>query len=165
MAKKEHNTFKVPLEIKELRGTDRKDRAAVEPVKFEPLRDNPEPPNFLGDIGKEEWHSILDGFKSIKIFSKLDLPTILVYCSSKDGIYTLSEKFASGEISQYITYPNGTRQISPEMITYQRHIDNLLKSGEKLGLTPVSRTKVSGLIGKPKEEDEFAKMFEKKKAQ
>jgi P27 family predicted phage terminase small subunit len=165
LAKKEHNTFKVPLEIKELRGTDRKDRAAVEPVKFEPLRDNPSPPDYMGVVGTAEWHRILDQYKATKIFSVLDIPSIAIYCSAWDDYDRIKTGLMTGKYKEIATFENGTQQVTPYMTLLQRAVDTIRVYGERLGVTPVSRTKVSGLIGKPKEEDTFGAMFDKKKAQ
>lgn len=159
-----HSTKRVPIEIKELRGTVSKNQQAVEPIKFETLRDNPQPPSYFGEVGKSEWHRILDQYKATKIFSVLDIPSITVYCKAWDDYDRIQKGLSSGIYSEFVTYENGTQQVSPHMTLLQRAIDSIRVYGERLGVTPVSRTKVSGLIGNKKEKDEFGEMFDNRKA-
>lgn len=159
-----HSTKRVPIEIKELRGTTSKYQQAVEPIKFEILRDNPEPPSYFGEVGKAEWHRILDQYKATKIFSVLDIPSITVYCKAWDDYDRIQKGLSDNIYSEFVTFDNGTQQVSPHMTLLQRAIDSIRVYGERLGVTPVSRTKVSGLIGNKKEKDEFGEMFDTRKA-
>lgn len=164
MARK-HDTMKAPIEVKELRGTVRNDRMAVEPVKFEVLDNMPEPPSYFNEVASKEWYRILEQYKAIKIFSVLDIPSIIIYCKAWDDYNRICNGLADNTIQEIVTFENGTQQVSPYMTLLQRSIDTIKIYGERLGVTPVSRTKVSGLIGKKEEKDEFEEMFGKKKAQ
>lgn len=166
MKKIEHNTMKAPIEIKKLRGTVRNDRMAIEPVKFDVLENMPEPPKYFKDVARKEWYRILEQYKAIKIFSVLDIPSIIIYCKAWDDYNRICVGLEDGSIQEIVTFENGTQQVSPYMTLLQRSIDTIKAYGERLGVTPVSRTKVSGLIGGKKDDkDPFGEMFDKKKAQ
>ena len=164
--KSRHSTKRVPIEIKELRGTLQKAGIAEEPITFEPLRDNPEPPPYFGAIATDEWHRILDQYKATKIFSKLDLPSISIYCKAVEKVHDIEMGLHDGTYQEFNTAnEKGYLQIHPIISILTKAKEDVKVFGERLGVTPVSRTKISGLIGKPKEEDTFGAMFDKKKAQ
>ena len=161
------NTRRQPIEVKELRGTDRKDRAATDPIKFEPLRDNPEPPPYFGVMATEEWDRILDQYKATKIFSKLDLPSIAIYCKAVEVVHEIEMGLHDGSYQRFNTAnEKGYLQIHPIISVLTKAKDDVKVFGERLRDTPVSRTKTSGLLGgKQHEKDEFGEMSDKKKAQ
>lgn len=165
--KSKHSTKRLPTEIKELKGTLQVHNTATDPIKFEPLRDNPEPPPYFGVIACEEWDRILDQYKATKIFSKLDLPSIAIYCKAVEKVHEIEMQLHNGTYQQFNTAnEKGYLQIHPIISVLTKAKDDVKVFGERLGVTPVSRTKISGLLGGKKDEkDEFGEMFDKKKAQ
>ena len=163
---KKRNTRRQPVELKELRGTNRADRAAVEPIRFEPIRDNPDPPPYFGVIATGEWNRILDQYKLVKIFSKLDLPSIAIYCKAVEKVHEIEVGLHDGTYQEFNTAnEKGYLQIHPIISVLTKAKDDVKVFGERLGVTPVSRTKISGLLGGKKDEmDEFGDLFDKKKA-
>lgn len=160
----EHSTKALPVEIKKLRGS-RTDRDVSDPVKFTPIRDNPPPPSYMGMWGILEWHRILDEFKISKIFSMLDIPVITMHCKAWDDYNRIQQGLMDGTYSEFTESENGYKQVSPWMTLLQRSIDTMKFTEQRLGLSPVSRTKISSSINKKDEKDEFGEMFDKKKAQ
>ena len=165
--KSKHSTKRLPTEIKELKGTLQVHNTATDPIKFEPLRDNPEPPPYFGVMATEEWDRILDQYKATKIFSKLDLPSIAIYCKAVEVVHEIEMGLHDGSYQRFNTAnEKGYLQIHPIISVLTKAKDDVKVFGERLGVTPVSRTKISGLLGGKKDEkDEFGEMFDKKKAQ
>lgn len=164
--KSTHSTRRVPREIKELKGTAKISHDAVEPIKFEVLVDMPEPPTYFGEIATDEWYRILEQYKSTKIFSVLDLPSISIYCKAVEVVDEIEMGLHNGTYQRFnVANEKGFLQIHPIISVLTKAKDDVKVFGERLGVTPVSRTKVSGLIGKKEEKDEFEEMFGKKKAQ
>ena len=163
---KKRNTRRQPVELKELRGTNRADRAAVEPIRFEPIRDNPDPPPYFGVIATGEWNRILDQYKLVKIFSKLDLPSIAIYCKAVEKVHEIEVGLHDGTYQEFNTAnEKGYLQIHPIISVLTKAKDDVKVFGERLGVTPVSRTKISGLLGGKKDDsDPFGDLFDKKKA-
>lgn len=165
--KSTHSTKRVPTEIKELKGTLQKHNMATEPIRFEPLRDNPNPPPYFGEIATDEWNRILDQYKATKIFSVLDLPSIAIYCKAVERVHEIEVGLSNGTYKEFFTLQTGYRQIDPIISILTKAKDDIKVYGERLGVTPVSRTKVSGLLGgkKGEEKDPFEELYGKKKAQ
>lgn len=157
-----HSTKRVPTELKELRSTTRTDRDAIEPIKFEVLRDNPDPPEYFGEIATAEYHRILDQYKATKIFSQLDLPSIRIYCKAVETVDEIEIGLMTGKYQRFFITETGYQQIHPIISVLTKAKDDVKVFGERLGVTPVSRTKISGLLGKDKKKDEFGEMFDGK---
>lgn len=147
----------LPTEIKKLKKTNRADRGAVEPIVFESISTKiPKPPNYFGERAKEEWTAILKQYQAIKIFSILDLPSLAIYCKAVETLEKIEDKLEDGSAKRYFTTESGYEAVHPIVTIRNKCIEEIKNFGERLGLTPVSRTKVSGLLNTKKEtRDEF----------
>lgn len=151
METEKRNTRRKPTKMKELQGTRRADREAAVPIEFESLESIPMPPDYFGEIAENEWYSILKGYQQVGIFSVLDIPAIRIYCKAVEDLEMLRNDISNGIRDIYTVTPNGLRQVSAEYTFMNRCQEVILKYGEKLGLNPASRTKISSLVSKPKD--------------
>jgi len=137
---------KIPTEIKQLRGTDRADRCAVNQMKPEPYVSIPLPPEHLGEIGKREWTVIVSNYIQLGMLSALDSGMIAAYCTQvelyieantelKDKSKLIKVKNADGSLKGYAPHP--LLKVANDAL------DRAIRIASELGLTPAARTKIS----------------------
>ena len=148
---------KLPTKIKILRGTDRADRIKEDELEFTPLGDLPTPPEWMGDLAKIEFNAILEEYFNLGILSKLDLPTLHVYCQAYDD-YVRFTKYVRGNETQ--TNDSGLESNIPQVMLRQKAMDTMLKYATQFGLTVKARSNISN--GRKKEDvDSFEAQFGK----
>lgn len=153
-----------PTALKELEGTRRADREPVEPIQFEVISgDIPKAPIYFGKRAKEIWKSVLTQYKAVGMFSAQDLPSLQVYCKAVEDLEEIEEGLKNGTYERFfVTETAKFQQIHPIMSIRTKAIDDIKVYGAMLGLNPVARTKISGLIGDGKKEDKFGNFLKKK---
>jgi P27 family predicted phage terminase small subunit len=133
------------------------------PVVFDVLKNEEYAcPPFFGEIAKLEWDTIISNYKSSGLFSNLDTPSMIAYCKAWEDYYWLEQDLASGMCSTVVTYKNGVQQVSAFISLKTKYLDTLIKFGDRLGLNPVARGKVS-LTGNGAEKVDDFDVFMKKK--
>ncbi len=143
-----------PTALKVLQGTDRKDRINIKEPK--PEIGIPTCPYFLSTAAKNEWNRIAPELEGLGLVSELDRAALAGYCElyARWG-KALRKLKKHGEVKET---PNGSVQVSPWLsIARSAEREMRLFMGE-FGMTPCSRTKVSGR-GKKKKADPSEKYF------
>jgi P27 family predicted phage terminase small subunit len=148
---------KVPTKIKMLRGTGRADRIKSDELEFRALEDLPKPPDWMGTVGKIEFDSVIDEYFNLGILSKLDLPSLNIYCQAYDDYVRLT-KYTNGNETQ--TSDKGVESNLPQMILRQKALDTVLKFACQFGLTVTARSKISN-SKKEEVKDPFEEAFGK----
>jgi P27 family predicted phage terminase small subunit len=131
---------KVPTRIKLLRGTARADRTTSDELVFRGLEGLPKPPSWMGVIGKAEFNGIIDEYFNLGILSKLDLPSLSIYCQAYDDYVRLTEFTRENETQ---TNDKGIESSLPQVILRQKALDTVLKFATQFGLTVIARSKIS----------------------
>ena len=73
---------KTPTKIKELRGTKRSDRVLENEMVVAVVEKIPSPPNWLSEIGKQEWKKVCCELFGKQMLHHIDLRLIESYCNS-----------------------------------------------------------------------------------
>jgi P27 family predicted phage terminase small subunit len=139
---------KVPTKIKMLRGTLKNTRHNPDELEFRALERLPKPPEWMGDVGKIEFNNIIDEYFNLGILSKLDLPSLSIYCQAYDDYVRLTE-YTKGNETQ-VNKVSGLTSNIPEVAIKQKALDTVLKFATQFGLTVRARSNISN---KKKEED------------
>jgi P27 family predicted phage terminase small subunit len=149
---------KVPTKIKLLRGTARADRIKSDELEFRALESLPKPPEWMGDVGKIEFNSIIDEYFNVGILSKLDLPSLSIYCQAYDDYVRLTGYTKGNETQTHSD--SGIESNLPQVILRQRAMDTVLKFATQFGLTVIARSKISN-NKKEEDKDSFEETFGK----
>ena len=145
---------KVPTKIKMLRGTARFDRIKSDELEFRALENLPKPPDWMGEVGQSEFNSIIDEYFNLGILSKLDIPSLNIYCQAYDDYVRLTVTTKGNETQ---TNDKGIESSMPQVILRQKALDTVLKFATQFGLTIIARSKISN-----KKEEKVKDPFEEK---
>lgn len=140
----------VPNEIKSRRGTLRNDRVLTPSLKTSLYQgDLPQPPEGLGEIGKEVWAQVLSE-ASTWVSYKLDIFLLGILCDQIEERSTLRE--------MVISHPQ-----EPRLRIALRELDKAIVSNlATLGLTPTDRARL-GFV-QVKSESKLEELMQRKNA-
>lgn len=100
----------------------------------------PPPPEHLTEVAKAQWVSVGTQLEKAGMITKLDYTSFVMYCET----YALYVQ-ANDDCSQrdtYITTGNGILMTAPWVTERRKYFADLMKMGEKLGLTPYARKSI-----------------------
>jgi P27 family predicted phage terminase small subunit len=148
---------KVPTKIKLLRGTLQNTRHNADELEFRALEDLPRPPDWMGEVVQLEFNSIIDEYFNLGILSRLDLPSLNIYCQAYDDYVRLTKYTKENETQ---TNDKGIESSMPQIILRQKALDTVLKFATQFGLTVIARSKISNKK-EEKAKDPFEEAFGK----
>ena len=137
---------KLPSKIKEMQGTSVPCRTLENEMQVDVVLNVPEAPEWLSEIGKEEWKKVSEQLFNIGMLHKVDLQLIAAYCNEM-SLYIETETMLrnKGRI-QAFRNADGTLKHT-QAVPYQKIAKDALNSALKLatqfGLTPVARASIS----------------------
>ena len=137
----------IPTNIKLLRGTAQPCRIRGDEAK--PDSDQIAPPDDLSADALKHWATVVGQVKAAGVMTNLDVQALALYCES----YAMW-RYAHDEIKirgPIVETPNGFPTQSPYMQIANKAFDQMQKMLTEFGMTPGSRTRVSGVKEKPKE--------------
>jgi P27 family predicted phage terminase small subunit len=127
-----------PGAIKELHGTDRKDRQRGDEPK--PAAALPEAPTHLSVVARAEWDRIAPELLALGLLSKLDRAALAAYCTAW-GRWVEAENIVREHGP--IINNNGQAALSPYLAVADRAMKQLREFLVEFGLSPSSRTRVA----------------------
>ncbi|HNS45422.1 MAG TPA: phage terminase small subunit P27 family [Alphaproteobacteria bacterium] len=98
------------------------------------------PPDFLGDIAKEEWSRMFPLLFSAMAIKATEAANLAAYCESFETYQRLAE-LSRGK-GFVVKAPNGCPMISPLFTALSRARADMLRCMAELGITPSSRSRV-----------------------
>tara|TARA_Y100001937_G_scaffold29761_1_gene42843 strand:- start:1083 stop:1559 length:477 start_codon:yes stop_codon:yes gene_type:complete len=137
---------KLPTKIKDMQGTSVPCRTLENEMQVDVVSNVPEAPEWLSEIGKEEWKKVSEQLFNIGMLHKVDLQLIAAYCNEM-SLYIETETMLrnKGRI-QAFRNADGTLKHT-QAVPYQKIAKDALASALKLatqfGLTPVARASIS----------------------
>jgi len=145
---------KIPSKLKVLRGTDQPCR--MNPDEPEPDLCIPQPPKLLKGHALEEWNRITIILDRLGLMSEMDTMALAAYCQSYERWMEAEEKFDQDGV----TYENvqGNITANPACTISNQALNLMHKFLTEFGMTPSSRTKVSG-----KKKDDKGNVWSSKK--
>jgi len=137
---------KIPSKLKEMQGTSVPCRIINNEMAVDLVSDLPEAPEWLSEIGKEEWNKVSSQLFNIGMLHNVDLRLVEAYCN-EISLYIETETMLrnKGRI-QAFRNPDGTLKHA-QAVPYQKIAKDALNSAMKLatqfGLTPVARASIA----------------------
>lgn len=101
-----------------------------------------EPPAFLGDIAKEEWHRVLPVLLAASAIKVPEAAALAAYCEAFETYHRLAE-MSRGK-GFIVKAPNGCPMISPLFTALSRARADMIRLMAELGITPSSRSRIVG---------------------
>tara|TARA_R100000664_G_scaffold24116_2_gene33799 strand:- start:1771 stop:2250 length:480 start_codon:yes stop_codon:yes gene_type:complete len=137
---------KIPTELKKARGTLRKSRELDNPMEVEKVCTLPVSPEWLSEIGKEQYDLVVNQLNNIGMLYQVDLKLIEAYANSMAlHIEAEQELRRVGRIMVYKDDEGRPKhsQIVPMQTISKQALDQAIKIASHFGLTPSSRTKIT----------------------
>lgn len=138
----------------------------------EPLDAIAPPPEHMSETAREEWHRVIAELFAMRIITRLDLTVLAAYCEAyaiwKEAKLELRrlEKMdgIEAKLGRHLMYrtKNGNWVQTPLIGTMHKAASDMVRYAAEFGMTPSSRERVSGGIGKPK--NKFDGLFGARKA-
>lgn len=118
-------------------------RKPKEPDKTsEPITEVPEPPEDMGDYGKNYWRSLAPQLIELGILTPLHLQTFRVLCECWQEYRRLSVWLDADPGRYYFETESGYQQESPQVRLRDKALASLQKLWLKFGLTPHALTQL-----------------------
>ena len=136
---------KKPTKIKELQGTLKAERVIENEMQVSLVGEIPFAPEWLTEIGKEEWDNVCTELYNKRMLHHIDLRLIEAYCNAISlHIETEIMLREKGRI-QVFKNPDGTIKHT-QSVPYQKiandALDRALKLATQFGFTPSARTSI-----------------------
>lgn len=129
----------MPKALKKRRGTYRPSRAAKDAMELPVV--TPGMPEWLDDEGKKEWARIVPMLEEAKVLSDADRIALANYCACVSLCITATREYQR----RGVTLTKGRRVYTHPMIKVaQEARTQALRIALEFGLTPASRTRISG---------------------
>lgn len=137
---------KLPSKLKEMQGTTVPCRTVENEMQVDIVKDLPEPPEWLSEIGKQEWNKVTQQLFNLKMLHQIDLRLIEAYCNEM-SLYIETEQLLrnKGRI-QAFKNTDGTlkhTQAVPHQKIAKDALAAALKIATQFGLTPTARASIS----------------------
>jgi P27 family predicted phage terminase small subunit len=143
-----------PSYLKLLRGNPGKRRIPPEPTP-EVAPACPEPPPFLGEYAREEWHRITPELHACRLLTALDIQPLAAYCHAYQTWRTAIEVMARMAQSDpatkglLIKTKAGEPRRNPVLKVATDAASNMLRFAGEFGLTPVARARLGAAGWEP----------------
>ena len=137
---------KLPTKVKEMQGTLDGSRATNNEMQVDVCQELPAAPQWLSEIGKEEWYKVTNQLFNLQMLHQIDLQLIAAYCNEM-SLYIETEIMLreKGRI-QIFKNSDGTLKHA-QAVPYQKiakdALDKAMKLATQFGLTPVARASIS----------------------
>lgn len=141
---------RLPSAIKKLRGTYIPSRAAPNEVKFKVSALSPPP--YLDETAAEEWTRIYPLLEEVKILTEPDLHQLAQYCEAFSLCLAAREEYRRDGLT-VTSELTGVKKPHPMIAVAEKAARSMLAFAVEFGLTPASRSRVSGQP-KPKPGDD-----------
>lgn len=138
----------LPTAIKKARGTHQKCRDAPNAVEA-PVGAPPRPSGLEGDkVAAAKWDEVLPKLLELKVVSELDGQALESYCRAYSRWVAYQALAEAEPIVETVFGP----KVNPSAGEARKWAAILNACGDRLGLSPSARTRVSSAGGKPKDD-------------
>lgn len=129
----------LPSNVKRMKGTYRKDRAA--PNEPRPKSAAPNCPAWLSGYAKQEWRWVVKELERLGLMTKIDRAALAAYCEAYAEWRTMEESIDEHGRTQ--TSDKGFVCLRPEVTIRNAALKRMREFLKEFGMTPSSRTRVS----------------------
>lgn len=156
-----------PMSVQEMEGNPGKlskqeieeRRAAEERIK--PNADKVEPPDWLGDVAREEFNKLASELMQIGLITNPDVNSLAVYCDALEKYIECTRQIkADGIMMKHVNNDGHENKIPHPLLSKQRDAANTMKAiAQEFGMTPSARAKLAIPRDNKKEPTEFDREF------
>ena len=111
----------------------------------------PEPPDHLSEDAKSEWQRMAPWLYDIGLLTKIDSAAFEAYCTAYSRWVEAEDKIRKHGL--IVKSPKGYPMQSPYLPIANKALDYMKNFLVEFGMTPSSRTRVTGTKSKKKEDD------------
>ena len=105
----------------------------------------PDPPDYLVDVAKVEWHRVCPRLADLGLMSDIDIAVLAAYCGAYGDLVAATEN-QSGKSTVMKTH-NGNWVQSPFVSMIRQSRQDMVRFAAELGMTPSARAGMSIEIG------------------
>ena len=131
---------RIPIEIKQIRGTVERSRELLAPMLVELSEGVPQPPAHLNALGLEYWDVTCRELKNNHLLTGVDLGLVAGYCNEL-GVYKKACGITEQE-GEVVLNRFGDKVISPWYDVRSRALKQATQMGQLFGVTPSARGKI-----------------------
>jgi len=137
---------KLPTKVKKMQGTFDVSRENINEMQVDICNELPSAPEWLSDIGKDEWYKVTNQLFNLQMLYNIDLQLVAAYCNEM-SLYIETEILLrdKGRV-QIFKNADGTLKHT-QAVPYQKiakdALDKALKIAVHFGLTPVARASIN----------------------
>ncbi len=140
---------KLPSKLKKMQGTEKKCRVIENEMKVDIVSQVPQAPEWLSEIGKQEWQKVTNQLFNLEMLHQVDLKLIEAYCNEISLYIECEIQLRQGNRIDEFKSSQGDllrRQASPLIKMKNDALNNSLKLASQFGLTPVARASISAPV-------------------
>jgi len=140
---------KIPTKLKEMQGTLEKSRTIENEMTVDLVKNLPTAPEWLSQIGKEEWNKVTAQLFNLEMLYSVDLRLVEAYCNEIALYLECEMKLRKENRIDEFQSSEGTvlrRQASPLVKMKNDALNNSLKLAAQFGLTPVARASIAAPV-------------------
>ena len=140
---------KIPTKIKEMQGTLEKSRTIENEMVVDLVSKLPTAPDWLSEIGKEEWNKVTAQLFNLEMLYSVDLRLVEAYANEISLYLECEMKLRKENRIDEFHSSEGTvlrRQASPLVKMKNDALNNSLKLAAQFGLTPVARSSIAAPV-------------------
>jgi len=140
---------KLPSKLKKMQGTEKKCRVIENEMKVDIVSKVPQAPEWLSEIGKQEWQKVTNQLFNLEMLYQVDLILIESYCNEISLYKECEIQLREGNRIDEFKSSQGDllrRQASPLIKMKNDALNNSLKLASQFGLTPVARASISAPV-------------------
>ena len=140
---------KIPSKIKQMQGTEKNCRVIENEMQVDLVSHIPKAPDWLSEIGKEEWKKVTNQLYNLEMLYSVDLKLIEAYCNEISLYIECEMKLRKENRIDEFKNSQGDllrSQASPLIKMKNDALANSLKLASQFGLTPVERASISAPI-------------------
>jgi P27 family predicted phage terminase small subunit len=154
---------KIPIEIKEARGTLEKSRELKEANRMKPEKvkeDDTNTPSFLNKYGKQFYRFYLRELTKLDILTVTDLEA-LAMMSAEYGRYIEAQYMLKNSLTTIGTNKNGStyEQVSPYINIANSSFKNFYNMMSRFGISPADRQKIATYIPEEKNDNSLGEFL------
>lgn len=150
-------TKPVPVKLKKIRGTYRKDRDS-HGLTIQPSKAIPEAPEYFTPMQKEIWQAICTTLKAIDLLQPVGMPFVEIYCQQA-GLYqrALEDIQENGATTTTESRYGTVIKKNPSLEIMNQAFKVMTDISDRFGFTPLSQSRIKGISREPEDifDDEF----------
>lgn len=153
----------IEISKRHISNEERKNRIEQE-SKLKLGREDLEAPDWLTNLGKEEFKRVVEEAGKINLLDNLDLGFLTIYCNAYSCYVEITEQILKVGYLEKRKSPNGIyKTVHPLLIVQEKYIKQIMQCSTKLGLATTDRLKLVVPTKEESKENKFIELIKNRK--